>query len=272
MTSEKIIKVLIVEDELLGRQRLEDLLVHNKSAEIVGFAKNGKEAVELIRSLHPDLVFLDVQMPSLTGVDVVREIGPEHMPATIFVTAYDHYALDAFEVAAVDYLVKPFDDERFDQSFERAQKMINLQKVDEITTKLIALLQEGETAPVGIPSKKGRQPDYLERIAVEMRGQVRVVQVDQIDFITASGPYAELHVGEATYVIREQMQSLEERLNPKKFFRIHRSAIIRLDLIDTFMKRAGGDYAVRLKDGRHLKVSRNRREALEKHLGLDAFK
>jgi len=272
MTSDKTLRVLIVDDELLGRQRLEDLLINNESVEIVGFAKNGKEAVNLIRSLHPDLVFLDVQMPGLTGVDVVREIGPEHMPATIFVTAYDHYALDAFEVAAVDYLVKPFDDERFEQSFARAKKMINLQKVDEVTTKLFTLLQERDAIHKEVSDEKEKDTGYLERIAVEMRGQVRIVQVDQIDFITASGPYAELHVGEATYVIREQMQSLEDRLNPRVFFRIHRSAIIRLDLVDTFMKRAGGDYAVRLKDGRHLKVSRNRREALEKHLGLDAFR
>ncbi|HEX2059439.1 MAG TPA: LytTR family DNA-binding domain-containing protein, partial [Thermoanaerobaculia bacterium] len=194
----------------------------------------------------PDLVFLDVQMPGRSGIDVVEAIGAEEMPATIFTTAFEKFALKAFDVAAVDYLVKPFDDDRFAQALRRARKTV---AAEEVT-------REAE-AP---------RPEYLERIAVETRGQVRVVPVSKIDYITASGPYAELHVGERTFAIREKMQTLEERLDPDVFFRIHRSAIVRLDRIDTLLHAAGGDYAVRLKDGTELSVSRSRRDELEAKL------
>ncbi len=266
MPADRTIRVLIADDELLARQRLEDLLQPVEGVEIVGLVEDGRQAVEAIRRLAPDLVFLDVQMPGLTGVDVVHEIGPEQMPVVIFVTAYDQYALKAFDLAALDYLVKPFDDERFDQALARARQTITLRDVDALRDRLAALFQ-GTPPPAAPPA-----PRYLERIAVDLRGQVRVVPVSQIRFITASGPYAELHTGEEAYVIREQMQTLEERLDPVQFYRIHRSAIVRLDQVDALLYSAGGDYAVRLKDGKRLKVSRNRREELEQRLGLDALR
>jgi len=264
MTAAQKLRVLIADDELLARQRLEDLLAKKKEVDLIGMAVNGQEAVEAIRSLAPDLVFLDVQMPGLTGLEVVREIGPEKMPATIFVTAYDQYALKAFEVAALDYLLKPFEDERFEQTFSRAVKTLELRKMGEMAGQLVTLLQGRE----GIADAPVSNPAYLERIAVEMRGQMQIVPVARIDYITASGPYAELHVGEDTHLIRERMQTLEERLDPTVFFRIHRSAIVRLDRIESLLHGVGGDYAVRLKDGRRLKVSRSRREELEQRLGL----
>lgn len=264
MTAAQKLRVLIADDELLARQRLEDLLAKKKEVDLIGMAVNGQEAVEAIRSLAPDLVFLDVQMPGLTGLEVVREIGPEKMPATIFVTAYDQYALKAFEVAALDYLLKPFEDERFEQTFSRAVKTLELRKMGEMAGQLVTLLQGRE----GIADAPVLNPAYLERIAVEMRGQMQIVPVARIDYITASGPYAELHVGEDTHLIRERMQTLEERLDPTVFFRIHRSAIVRLDRIESLLHGVGGDYAVRLKDGRRLKVSRSRREELEQRLGL----
>jgi two-component system LytT family response regulator len=267
MSSKQPLRVLIVDDEPLARQRLEDLLRQQANVELVGMADNGKAAVEAIHQLAPDLVFLDVQMPGLTGVEVVQAVGPAQMPAVIFVTAYDQYALKAFDVAAVDYLLKPFDDERFEQAFERARLSITLRTVNALRDRLMALLQ-GTPAPAG-PVEAA--PRYLERIAVDMRGQVRVVPVDGIDYIAASGPYAELHVGTDTFIIRERIQALEERLNPARFFRIHRSVIVRLDLIDALLYSAGGDYAVRLKDGKRLKVSRNRCEELEQRLGLKAL-
>ncbi len=239
----RTVRVVIVDDEPLARQRIEDLLAKEEGVEIVGEAADGEQAIELIRACRPDLVFLDVQMPGRTGLEVVEEIGAEELPATIFTTAFDQYALKAFEVAAVDYLVKPFDDERFEQAFRRARRNLELQ-----------------------PPRHG----YLERIPVEMRGQLRVVPVSLIDYITASGPYAELHVrfeaGERTFTIRERMQSLEERLDPAVFLRIHRSAIVRLDRVETLLRGSGGDYAVRLKDGTELSVSRARREELEQRL------
>jgi two-component system LytT family response regulator len=271
------LRVLIVDDEALGRQRVEDLLRHEEGVEIAGFADNGDAAIEAIRSLKPDLVFLDVQMPRRTGLEVVREVGPENMPPTIFVTAYDRYALDAFDVAAVDYLVKPFDDERFEQAFRRARKMIGLTELGKLSERLRTVLNFSSGAPA--PSAAAPLPasgtlsdspasGYLERIAVEMRGQVRVVPVATIEYISASGPYAEIHVGDRTYIIRERMQTLEERLDPTHFFRIHRSVIVKLEQIETLLREAGGDYAVQLRCGARLSVSRNRVEPLEKWMGL----
>ena len=259
----KVIRVLIVDDEPLARQRIEDLLAHEPHIEIAGTASTGTEAVEKIRSVKPDLVFLDVQMPGMTGIQVVDAIGAESMPATIFTTAYDRFALEAFDRAAVDYLVKPFDDERFAHALRRARKSVELEEVGRMTRRLLALVQASTTT-----AAEPEQPkhEYLERISVESRGQLRVVPVSKIDYITASGPYAELHVGDRTFAIRERMQTLEEQLDPSVFFRIHRSAIVRLDRIDSLRRAAGGDYAVRLKDGTELSLSRTRREELEQRL------
>lgn len=262
----KPLRVLIVDDEALARQRLEDLLSREDAIEIVGRIDNGEAAVTAINSLQPDLVFLDVQMPGRTGLEVARAVGAQNMPATIFVTAYDRYALDAFEVAAIDYLVKPFDDERFEQAFRRARHMIELEEVGRLSQQLRVLLRSAEPTATAAPSAP--REGYLERIAVEMRGQVRVVPVETIEYITASGPYAEIHVGEKTYIIRERMQTLEERLDPARFFRIHRSVIVRLEQIESLLREPGGDYAVQLKGGARLSVSRNRVEPLEEWMGL----
>ncbi|HVS31685.1 MAG TPA: LytTR family DNA-binding domain-containing protein [Thermoanaerobaculia bacterium] len=230
------IRALIVDDEFLARQRIEDLLRNESDIEVIGIAGNGNEAVEKIRELRPDLVFLDVQMPGMSGTEVAAAIGDE-MPATIFVTAFDRHAVKAFELQALDYLVKPFDDERFGQAVLRAKK---------------------------------RMPaaGYLQRIAVEIRGQTRVLPVEMIDYISASGPYAELHVGDRSFAVRERMAALEERLDPDRFFRVHRSAIVQLDRVDALLRGSGGDYAVRLKNGVEVSLSRSRREALEAKLGL----
>lgn len=261
------IRVLVVDDELLARERITDLLAHEPDVEILGTADNGNTAVEAIRAKRPDLVFLDVQMPGKTGLDVVRDVGPDAMPATIFVTAFDQYALRAFDLAALDYLVKPFDDERFEQAFRRARQLIDLREMGKLREQLLAILQQGSTERSDAHPTTDATP-YLERIAVEMRGKVRVVPVEQIDYITADGPYAELHTGERTHLIRETMQTLEERLDPRHFVRIHRSAIVRLQLVDTLLRGGGGDYEVQLKSGLRLPVSRSRREELERRLGV----
>lgn len=283
----RTLRVLVVDDELLGRQRIEDLLAHEQNVEIVGTAETGDAAIAAINALHPDVVFLDVQMPGRTGLDVVRTIGASEMPVTVFVTAYDQHALAAFELAAIDYLVKPFDDERFEQAFQRARRQVELREVERVSGQLFSLLQStrdgadprsatndsahsaasGGTGAASAPAEE--KSPYIERIAVDMRGQVRVVPVKQIEYITASGPYAELHVGDKRYVLRERMQTLEERLDPAKFFRIHRSAIVRLDLIESLLRNPGGDYGVQLKSGVRLKVSRSRFEELEKQMGME---
>ena len=266
------IRVLVVDDEPLARQRVEDLLAHEERVELVGTAADGAAAVESILSLHPDLVFLDVQMPGMTGLDVVRRVGPDAMPPTIFVTAFDQYALQGFELAALDYLVKPFDDERFEQAFARARRLIELRQFGRLREQLIALLQNGGDAAIAPEPARGSgsagEHQYLERIAVETKGKVRVVPVAEVDYILASGPYAELHVSDRRYVIRESMQTLEERLDPARFMRIHRSVIVRLALVDTFYRGAGGDYEVQLRGGTRLRVSRTRREELERRLDI----
>lgn len=256
------LRVLIVDDEPLARQRLRDLVEKEPDVEIAGEVATGTEAVEWIRDEQPDLLFLDVQMPGLTGLEVAAAIGPERMPPTIFVTAFDRYALQAFDVAAVDYLVKPFDDERFEQAFRRARRLIELEQVGRMTERLVSLLGREK------PAAPSAATESLDRIAVDMRGQTRIIPVSKIDYITASGPYAELHIGEGTFAIRERMQSLEERLDPKRFMRVHRSTIVRLDLVDTLLRAPGGDYAVRLRNGVELSVSRGRREDLERRLGV----
>jgi two-component system LytT family response regulator len=264
VTPAKPLRVLVADDERLARQRLEDLLAGEENVEIVGRTDNGPTTVAAIRELEPDLVFLDIQMPGKTGLEVVREVGADAMPPVIFTTAYDH-AVAAFDLAAIDYLIKPFDDERFEKAFHRARKMIELNQVSKLSGELRALLgaERGGKGEVSV-----KQREYLERIAVEMRGQVRIVPVKQIDYLIASGPYAELYVGDKRYLIRERMQALEERLDPARFFRIHRSAIVRLDLIETLIRNPGGDYAVQLKGGVKLKVSRSRFEKLEEQMGM----
>src|SRR5438132_4625081 len=171
--ADKKLRVLIADDELPARQRIEDLLAKEDRVQIVGSAPTGDEAVDMIHRARPDLVFLDVQMPGKTGFEVVDAVGADRMPATIFVTAFDQFALKAFAVAAVDYLLKPFDDERFAQALQRARKAIDLREVDKMTRRLLQFLHEE-------PKRK-----FLDRIAVESRGQVRVVPVAKIDYITA---------------------------------------------------------------------------------------
>lgn len=272
-TSRGKLRVLVVDDEPLARQRIVDMLAtQGDGIDVVGEADNGEAAVAAIRERRPDLVFLDVQMPGKTGFEVVRAVGIEDMPLTIFVTAYDTHALEAFEIAAVDYLVKPFDDDRFEQALQRARRLIELQEVDRLRARLLTVLQRGEGErlmdredPATLPPSRGR---YMERVPVEMRGKVRVVPVQEIDFIMSDGPYAELYSGDRKYVIRESMQNLEDKLDPDMFIRTHRSVIVRVDLIETLHKGAGGDYEVQLKSGRRLRVSRSRIGALEKKLGL----
>jgi two-component system LytT family response regulator len=260
------LRVLIVDDEPLARQRIADLLADRDGVTIVGTADTGTTAVEAIRRLHPDLVFLDVQMPGMTGFEVVRAVGIDAMPVTIFVTAYDQYALQAFDLAAVDYLVKPFDDDRFEQAFHRARRLTAASEAARLRERLLAVLREEESPSIEITDDLKPPAGHVDRIRVESRGKVRFIPVSEIDYVTASGPYAELVVGERRYLIREAMQTLEDKLDPAQFFRVHRSVIVRLDRVDTLIKNSGGDYAVQLKGGARLRVSRSRREALEQRL------
>ena len=268
------LRVLVVDDEPLARQRVLDLLAREAGVEVVGEAGTGRTAVAAIGELAPDLVFLDVQMPGLTGLDVVREVGPEAMPDVVFVTAYDQHALAAFEVSAVDYLLKPFDDDRFRQALTRAREALRLREVDELRDRLAVLLDPGRGAapvasPVGARSPNPPRASWRDRIAVESRGVTRVVPVADIDYIASDGAYAELHVGGAVHVVRERMQALEDSLDPARFFRIHRSTIVQIDRVESLLTAAGGDYTVRLQDGTRLRLSRSRRDAFAQRLGIE---
>jgi two-component system LytT family response regulator len=215
-------------------------------------------------------------MPGMSGLDVVRTIGPAEMPATVFVTAYDKHALTAFDLAAIDYLVKPFDDDRFEQAFQRARRMAWLEEANRLRQKLLAVLQEtpGTREAPGAGRERNTHDSktqeantrYLERIPVESRGKVRFVPVSDIDCILASGPYAELVVGDRKHLIREAMQTLEDQLDPARFFRIHRSAIVQLDRVDALVRAQSGESEVLLKNGVRLRIARGRREELERRL------
>ena len=267
MAVQSMIRVLIVDDEPGARRRLERLLSQEADVEVVAQAGSGRKAMEAIGTLKPDLVFLDVQMPGMTGIDVVREVGSRRMPAVIFVTAYDQYAVKAFDLAALDYLLKPFDDERFEQALTRAREHLARPATNDLYEQFDALLKA-----VGFPARAEPAPTrYLERIAVEMRGQLRIVPLDKISFISSSGNYVYLHVGEEKLLVREQMQQLEEHLPPDQFFRVHRSFIVRLAEVETLICNPGGDYRVRLLNGIHLKVSRSRWGELASRLGIQAL-
>ena len=254
------LRVLIVDDEPLGRQRIEDLVRKDPSIEIAGTAADGTAAVQAIRTLRPDLVFLDVQMPGMTGLDVIRELGPDEMPATVLVTAYDKHALEAFELAAVDYVVKPFDDERLEEAIKRARRLVGASESHSLRERMMELLRAESDGLRAV------RTSWLERIAVETRGKVKYIQVREVLYIVAAGPYAELFVADRKHLVRMSMNTLEEQLDPQRFMRIHRSAIVQLAIIDVLHKAPGGDYEIQLRNGIRLSVSRTRLEELERRI------
>ena len=258
------IKTLIIDDEPLARRNLRLLLEKDPQIEILEECRNGREAVKAINALSPDLIFLDIQMPEMDGFDVLARVGPEHIHAIIFVTAFDQYALKAFDVHALDYLLKPFDDERFLHALERAKTQIEAREIDRLSKRLLALLEGRESERKGAKE----QTNYLTRLMVKVAGRVTLLKVEEIDFIEADGNYAKLHVGRKSHLLREKMNELEGRLDPAKFVRIHRSAIVNLDRIKEMHPHFNGDYIVVLEDGRQLRLSRTRRENLETRLKI----
>ena len=255
------IRTLIVDDEPLARRNLRVLLEKDPQIEIVEECRNGRDAVKAINTLSPDLIFLDIQMPEWDGFDVLARVDPENIQAIIFVTAFDQYALKAFEVHALDYLLKPFDDERFAYALRRAKSQIEAREINRVSKRLLALLEERE-----IHNQSSTEKNYLTRLMIKAAGRVVLLKVSEIDFIEADGNYAKLHVGRKAHLLREKMHDLEARLDPAKFVRIHRSVIVNLDRIKELHPHINGDYIVILDDGRQLRLSRTRRENLEARL------
>lgn len=245
------IRTLIVDDEPLARDRIKRFLRDEADIEIVGDAGNGKAALEAIREYQPDLVFLDIQMPEKTGFDAIRSIAEKDLPAVIFVTAYDQYALQAFEVHALDYLLKPFTRERLLKSVARARDQIENRRLGTLDERLVTLIADLKA------DKK-----YLERLVIKSVGRVFFLKTDEIDWIEASGNYLKLHVGRESHMIRETMNGIEAKLDPNKFFRIHRSTVVHIDRIKELHPMFSGDYSVLLQDGTELALSRNYRERI----------
>lgn len=246
-------RTLIVDDMLLARKRLRRVLSKDSEIEIVGECADGKEAVEAVRELKPDLMFLDVQMPETDGFQAVAEIGVENAPVTVFVTAFDHFALKAFEVHALDYLLKPFDVERLKKTVERAKELIRNRETDNPADKrLIALLKDIKN-----------EPKYLKRLTVRSRGKTVFVAVDDIDYIEAEGNYLSVQTGKEAHLIRSAMHQFENRLDPEKFARIHRSTIINIDRVKEMHPLFNGDQLVIMKNGKELVLSRNYRDRLK---------
>jgi two-component system LytT family response regulator len=245
------IRTIIVDDMELAREQIKFLL-NDAEIDIVGECENGREAIEKIRALKPDLVFLDVQMPKIGGFEVIQTIGADVMPTVIFVTAYDEFALRAFEVNAIDYLLKPFDEERLAKSVARAKREIKREVSSNLLEeKLRKLLEEVKT-----------EPQFLKRIPVKSARGTTLVLTEEIDWIATAGHYLELHAGKETHLIREKLSQLEFRLDPKYFMRIHRSTIVNLDRIKSFHPLFNGDQLIILKNGQELNLSRTYYEKL----------
>lgn len=251
----------MADDQPIARQRLLSLLAEENDVEVVAEAASGPEAVAAVRQHAPNLVFLDMQMPELDGLGVIQAIGPERMPPTIFVTAYDDYAVQAFEVHALDYLLKPFGRTRFQAALARARQHLEHQRAGALAGQLVALVDQlRPAAPRG------------ERLMVRSGGRVVFVDIDAIDWVEAEGNYVRLHIGDEAHLIRDTMANLLVRLGEDRFFRIHRSRIVRVDRIRELRLAAGGDYDVILKSGLKLGLSRLYKEALQERLSQGAAK
>jgi len=242
-----MIRSLIVDDEMLARQRLRRLLTDHPDLEVAGECSNGLEAVRDIEALRPDLVFLDIQMPELDGFGVIEEVGPDRMPPTLFVTAYDQFALKAFEVHALDYLLKPFDPERFAAALARVRTWI-----------------QGSPRPSLEPMLKQVQADRPppERLLIKEGTRYAFVRPATIQWVEAEDNYVRLHVEGTSHLVRQTMSGMLDKLSPARFRRIHRSAIVNLDFIRHLEPWTGGDYLVTMKDGSQLTMSRTYRNQL----------
>lgn len=266
------IRVLIVDDEPIARRRMRRLLRLEEDVDVVEEVGSGREAIDVIKRERPDLVFLDVQMPDVDGFGVVEALGVEQMPPTIFVTAYNDYAVRAFDVNAIDYLLKPFDPERFKAAFQRARSHLEQVSSAEQGRKIKALLEqvlgEGATASLGGASPNGSgapaptRHRYVDRLMVKHDGRVFFVKASDVDWFEAAGNYVRIHTGKVSHLIRETMQRIETQLDPAMFVRIHRAVIVNLDRIRELQPWFAGDYVVILRDGRQLKLSRTYREHL----------
>jgi two-component system LytT family response regulator len=250
------IRALIVDDEAPARQRLRDLLEKDGQVSAILEAENGIVAVQMIHEQKPDLVFLDVQMPELDGLAVIEAVGAEEMPLTIFVTAYDQHAIRAFEANALDYLLKPFSDERLEAALARVKSRLDERNLRDLGRRMLQMLSK-------VPSQARR----WDRLVVKSAGTTRFLRVAEIDWIEAAGVYVNLHVAGKEFLYRASLNDLTEKLDPMRFIRIHRSAMVNLESIVQLEPASHGEFEVVLKNGSRARVSRTYRAQLEKRLG-----
>ena len=257
-------RVVVADDEPLARRRMLRLLRdHDDEVDVVAVCETGAHAVEAIRATRPDLVFLDVQMPELDGFEVLERVGGE-LHAVVFVTAHDRYAVRAFEVHALDYLLKPFDADRFHRALEHGRALVE-QRGGDGPSRVAALLEQLAHDRYGDQRPPAPARRYLDWVMVKVRGKVEFLRTADIDWIEAEGNYVRLHVGKKGYLVREKIGTLEERLDPDRFLRVHRSTIVQLDRIAELHPMAAGDAILLLRDGSELKLSRGfRRRLLER--------
>ena len=249
------LKILIVDDEPLARERIRSLLDDEPDVEVLAECKNGQEALEAIKSQSPDLVFLDVQMPGMSGFEVLSALPQERMPMVIFVTAFDQHALKAFEVHALDYLLKPFKAARFKAAVQRAREHLQRRRGSEADSRILALLGQLRAAQT-----------YTTRFVIKSANRVVIVKASEIDWIESASNYALLHVGDKTHVQRETMRSLEEHLSPAQFVRVSRSTIVNIERIKELQPMMKGDYVVILSNGKQFTMTRGIRQ-LQQALG-----
>jgi len=236
---------LIVDDEPLAREGLRMLLAEDPEVAAIHEAKDGREAVAAIQGTRPDLVFLDVQMPEMDGFGVVAEVGAEHMPAVVFVTAHDRYAIQAFEINAIDYLLKPVTEERFRQALARAKARLSAKPTDDASRQILSLLET-----IASPRR------YLKRLAVRSAGKTVFVDVEDVDWLEAAENYVQLHAGRAGHLIHVTMNTLEKSLDPETFVRIHRSVIVNVNRIKELQPALHGEYTITLTNGVRLQSGR----------------
>ena len=241
-------RVLIVDDEPLARDRIREMLKDHPALEVSGEARNGREAIEFITRLDPDLVFLDVQMPDLNGFDVLQNLNIKRMPLIIFVTAFDQHAIRAFDVHAIDYLTKPFDRKRFAEALERANIFLQGSKEPD-TERLLKVLQDIKAGP-----------RYLERFAIKNGETIFFVRAEEVDAIEAQGNYVRLNLGNSSHLLRETLSNVEAQVDPQIFVRIHRQTIVNINRVKELQTWARGEYRVVLQNGSHYSLSRGYRQ------------
>ena len=260
------IRTLIVDDEPLAREYLQSLLEREADFELVGECSDGHSAAKYLSKNEVDLVFLDVQMPEMNGLEVVEQVGVDNMPIVVFVTAFDQYALKAFEHHALDYLLKPFDEERFLKAIDRVRETIKGSRIGDLNRRMENLLKEFQDSGRDA-DKQGKENRFLRRIPVKTSGKVAIISVEQIDWIEASDYYVSIHSDGKSHLLRESMQWLENKLDPAHFVRIHRGAIVNLSYVSELRCHSDGDYRVILNDSTALRLSRRRKGKLEEILG-----